>query len=102
MGNRKEERRKERQQIYNSTRWKKLRNLYYQEHPLCEQCLKEGRITPSHDIHHRLSPFVRGLSPEERIRRAYDWDNLMALCVDCHVKEHQKESISALLKKYSK
>lgn len=87
-------RKKERQEIYQSKRWKEVRKEYYQAHPLCERCLKEGRITPAHDIHHRLSPFAKGLTPEEKYRRAFDWSNLMALCVDCHIKEHHKDELT--------
>ena len=87
-------RKRERQEIYQSKRWKEVRKAYFQEHPLCERCLKEGRITPAHDIHHRLSPFVKGLTPEEKDRRAFDWSNLMALCVDCHIKEHHKDELT--------
>lgn len=98
---RKEQRRKERQELYQSKRWKELRRLYYQAHPLCERCLKEGRITPAHDIHHKLSPFVKGLTQEEKERRAFEWSNLMAVCVECHIKEHQKDTpMSVKLDKY--
>ena len=90
----KEERRKERQEIYQSKRWKELRKAYYEEHPLCERCLQEGRITPAQDIHHKLSCFVRGLTEEEKYRRAFDPNNLMALCVDCHIKEHHKNELT--------
>lgn len=91
---RKEKRRKERQEIYQSKRWKELRALYFQEHPLCEKCLSEGRITPTQDIHHRLSPFQKGITQEEKERRAYDWSNLMAVCVECHIKEHHKDELT--------
>ena len=96
-----EQRRKERQELYQSKRWKEIRALYYQAHPLCERCLKEGRITPAHDIHHKLSPFAKGLTPEEKERRAFEWSNLMAVCVECHIKEHQKDiPMSKKLDKY--
>lgn len=87
-------RHRERQELYQSKRWKEVRKAYFQDHPLCERCLKEGRITPAHDIHHRLSPFAKGLTPEEKDRRAFDWSNLMALCVDCHIKEHHKDELT--------
>lgn len=90
----KEERRKERQALYQSKRWKEVRKAYYEAHPLCERCLQEGRITPAHDIHHRLSPFKRGLTEEEKYRRAFSESNLMALCVDCHIKEHHKDELT--------
>lgn len=90
----KEERRKERQEIYQSKMWKEVRKAYYEAHPLCERCLQEGRITPAHDIHHKLSCFKRGLTEEEKYRRAFDPNNLMALCVECHIKEHRKGELT--------
>ena len=82
----KEERRKERQPLYQSKQWKELRKAYYEAHPLCERCLQ--------DIHHKLSPFKRGLTEEEKYRRAFDPNNLMALCVECHIKEHRKGELT--------
>ena len=39
--------------------WKRIRDRYAAEHPLCEQCLKEGRITPVEEVHHIL-PISQG------------------------------------------
>lgn len=94
MGISKDIRHKERQEIYNTKRWKDLRRLIVQEHPLCEDCLKNGRITPTEEVHHILSPFKKGLSEEEKIKRAYDVDNLVALCKDCHIKRHHKDELT--------
>ena len=65
---RRELRRKERQAIYNTKRWKDLRALMIQEHPLCQDCLENGRLTPAEEVHHAISPFRKGLSPEEKER----------------------------------
>ena len=44
----------------------------------------------------------RGISEEEKARRAYDEDNLVALCRDCHIKRHHPEgTIQDKLLKYS-
>lgn len=45
------------------------------EHPLCEQCQKEGRLTPTQEVHHILPPSRGG---------THDFDHLMALCKPCH------------------
>ncbi len=55
--------------------WKRIRDRYIAAHPLCEQCQKEGRITPAQEIHHIL-PLSHGGTHSE--------DNLMALCTPCH------------------
>lgn len=95
-------RNKERQKLYQSKRWKDLREYMVQKYPLCQDCLKEGRITPTSEIHHIKSPFVIGLTEEEKARRAYDENNLVALCRDCHIKRHHPNgTIKDKLKKYS-
>ena len=55
--------------------WKRIRDRYIAAHPLCEQCKKEGRITPAEEVHHIL-PLSHGGTHSE--------DNLMALCKSCH------------------
>ena len=38
---------------------KRIRDKYAKAHPLCERCLKEGRVTPMEEVHHIL-PVNRG------------------------------------------
>ena len=98
---RREQRRKERQAVYNTRRWKDLRNLMIQEHPLCQDCLENGRLTPAEEVHHAISPFRKGLSPEEKEMLAFDSDNLVCLCKECHIKRHMKDMpMSKKLDKY--
>lgn len=79
---------KEYQRLLNDKRWKALRAAYLREHPLCEQCLIDGGyIRAAVDVHHKLP--VEASTYAEMERRCYDWNNLMALCVPCHVKIHQ-------------
>ena len=59
--------------------WRKIRNRYAEAHPLCEQCLKEGRMTPMEEVHH-IIPVDRGGTNEV--------SNLMSLCHSCHEKIH--------------
>ena len=59
--------------------WKRIRALYVREHPLCEMCLKEGKLTPVEEVHHIL-PVERG--------GTHDVSNLMSLCKSCHNKIH--------------
>jgi 5-methylcytosine-specific restriction protein A len=33
-------------------RWKRIRDRYISEHPLCEECQKYGRLTPAEEVHH--------------------------------------------------
>ena len=59
--------------------WKRIRYRHAKEHPLCERCLKEGRITPIDEVRHIL-PVNRGGGSEE--------SNLMSVCKSCHNKIH--------------
>lgn len=55
--------------------WKRIRDSYIALHPLCEQCERNGRITPAEEVHHIL-PLSQG--------GTHDFANLMALCTPCH------------------
>lgn len=74
-----------RRKAYNNTAWRKLRDLYMHEHPICEECLKKGKITAAEDVHHKRSPFRKG---EINYGLLMDYDNLMAVCKECHGEIH--------------
>ena len=57
--------------------------------PLCELCLQENKTVPAEDIHHIIS-FMSTDDPQQRLFLAYDYDNLMSLCKQCHQKIHNK------------
>ena len=59
--------------------WKRIRDSYVKQHPLCEQCLKEGRYVPTEEVHH-IKPLAEG--------GTHDRDNLIALCKSCHARIH--------------
>ncbi len=61
--------------------WKRIRDRYAAAHPLCEMCLKEGKLTPVEEVHHIL-PVSRG--------GTHDRSNLMSLCRSCHNKIHHE------------
>lgn len=73
------------QEIYNTTRWTKLRNWYIRNHPFCEDCLEKNpqQTKIAQEVHHVI-PWATGFTPAEQEALAYDPDNLRALCVDCH------------------
>lgn len=75
------------QHIYQDTRWKRLRAIKFAEAPLCEHCLREGRVTQTEEVHH-IVPFDVKASVDEQERLAFDYDNLVSLCVPCHKKAH--------------
>lgn len=88
---RREQRRKERQAIYNTKEWKLLRQAVLRDHPLCADCLKEGHITPANEVHH-IKSFMRfAASDPRRMQYAFDKSNCVALCKQCHIYRHHPE-----------
>ena len=75
-----------RQKVYQSAKWKRLRDSKLMLNPLCELCLLEGKVTPAEDVHHIISPFK--FNGEEKDKYAYDFCNLMSLCKKCHSNIH--------------
>ena len=59
--------------------WRRVRERYVLAHPLCERCLKQGRMTPVDEVHH-IIPVSQGGTNDE--------SNLMSLCKSCHNKIH--------------
>jgi 5-methylcytosine-specific restriction protein A len=55
--------------------WKRIRDRYIKAHPLCEECQRNGRLTPAQEVHH-IIPLSDG--------GTHDEGNLMALCSSCH------------------
>lgn len=83
------DRRELRQKAYNSTAWRKLRLSYMKQHPVCEECLKNGKVTAADSIHHKKSPF-RGNDVNWTL--LLDPDNLESICRECHARIHNEES----------
>lgn len=82
--------REDRQKIYQSTKWKELRIAKLMQNPLCELCLQNGKVVEAVDIHH-IDSFMN-YTGTDRLAKAYDFNNLMALCKECHSKLHHNEN----------
>ena len=61
--------------------WRKVREHYVSAHPLCESCLKDGRLVPVEEVHH-IVPLSQGGTNDD--------ENLMSLCRSCHQKMHRE------------
>ena len=59
--------------------WKRIRDAYAKENPLCEECLKEGRLVPMAQVHH-IKPLREGGD--------HSRENLVSLCAACHARIH--------------
>ena len=72
--------------FYQSKEWQLLRNQKWcQADGLCEMCRAKGIIKSAKEIHHRI-PI------EEEWSKRLDYDNLVALCSDCHNAQHERIS----------
>lgn len=58
--------------------WRRLRLLHLHAHPLCEDCLLEGRTTPASEVDH-VTPLARG--------GTHDDANLRSLCKTHHSRK---------------
>ena len=79
--------------FYKSQAWKQCRAGYLKKVAgLCERCYAKGLIVPATMVHHKVY-----ISPEniDDPNVTLNWDNLEALCNDCHAAEH-----ATLIKRY--
>jgi len=73
---------------YQNKKYKKLRDWYMRENPLCVDCLFNGRSVPATELHH-IRPISTGATEEERMQLLMDWQhNFAPLCSECHDKRH--------------
>ena len=75
--------------LYNSNKWQKLRSGYLIQHPLCEKCLENNRVTQACEVHH-IKPISKGMTELEMMEIAYNPNNIIALCIECHHKIHKQ------------
>ena len=59
--------------------WKRIRDAYVQQHPVCELCQRDGRLVATEEVHHKV-PLAEG--------GTHDRNNLISLCKACHAKIH--------------
>lgn len=72
--------------FYQTKEWKILRNQkFYDADGLCELCRKNGIIKEAKEIHH-IIPI------EEDWNKRLNYDNLIALCSECHNAQHERIS----------
>lgn len=80
-----------RHELYNTTRWRKLRELKMSLSPLCEQCEREGRITAGELVDHII--------PIEDGGAKFALENLQTLCRACHNRKHSDSNRGGAVKK---
>ncbi|WP_368489673.1 HNH endonuclease [Clostridium sp. BJN0013] len=75
--------------LYNTSRWKKLRKQFLQEHPICVKCKAKGVIKAAAVVDH-----VRAHKGNERL--FWDESNWQPLCKSCHDRKTAREDGSLL------
>lgn len=67
--------------VYNGARWKNTKNSYLASvNYICERCGAAAKV-----VHHKHYINPNNVTNPNIL---YNWDNLEALCQDCHNKEH--------------
>lgn len=70
--------------LYNTSRWKKLRKQFLQEHPLCVECKFKGAIKAATVVDH-----IEAHKGDEGL--FWNQSNWQPLCKECHDRKTAKE-----------
>lgn len=78
------------EKFYASQAWKDCRKAYKKSvGGLCERCLERGLYKPAEIIHHKI--FLNQFNVDNP-EITLNWNNLVALCRDCHADVHSNKS----------
>ena len=74
--------------MLNSRRWMETKRIVWaRADGLCEWCKRDGYLSAGVDCHH-IVPFESAKTEAEMERLCYDPNNVVLLCIPCHVKTH--------------
>lgn len=76
--------------LMNSARWRNLRDEWLRDHPLCEECKRNGMVESARCVHH-ITPIESGRTDRQCEELAYSRGNLQSLCYQCHAEIHKSE-----------
>lgn len=77
----------DRKKIYNSTKWKQVREqALLRDNLLCIPCLKIGVYSKADEVHHIIEL-------KDDITKAYELDNLESICHKHHMEHHKGKHI---------
>ncbi len=75
----------EREQFYNSPKWRhKAKQILRRDKYQCQLCKRYGRLTEAKIVHHKLEL-------DEYPELAFDDNNLVSVCMKCHNKLHPEK-----------
>ena len=78
------------EQFYNSDAWRTCRETFLQSKDyLCERCSTPHDPVAAKIAHHKIYLTKQNINDPYI---ALSWDNLEALCQDCHNKEHHRST----------
>ena len=78
------------ERFYKSQGWQQCRDGYLRSvGGLCENCMKSGIYTPAVIVHHKIHINQQNINDPTV---TYNWNNLQALCRDCHAATHTKKT----------
>ena len=84
--------------FYNSMAWQKTSRAYKQSvGGLCEKCMSRGLVTPAEIVHHKIPLDDKNVTD---LSISLSWDNLQALCRQCHAEEHEAMYAARTGKRY--
>ena len=90
---------KHRAGFYASQLWIKTRRNYVQSvGGLCERCFANGIIRPADVVHHKI-PLTNENIRDPKV--SLSWDNLEALCTDCHALMHSNKLMEREQRRYT-
>lgn len=78
--------------FYSSEAWRRFRESFLKEHPLCSVCREHGVVEPSTECHH-VVPFLRGETDEQKWDLFLNQRNVIPVCSKCHTGLHIKDRI---------
>ena len=82
-------------EFYHGKSWKETRQAYLvAQHYLCERCGEIAKI-----VHHKTYLNRNNINNTDI---TLNWDNLEALCQDCHNREHHKQQTTAARYKFDR
>ena len=80
----------EQKRFYNSDAWERCRSEYLSlVGGLCERCESKGIVRPARIVHHKEYISAQNITDPAVL---LSFDNLEALCQDCHNREHFKSN----------
>ena len=70
--------------FYSSWKWRKCRDKYVKQNPLCEKCKENGKTVEADEVDHIIPVKVR-------FDLRFDFENLQSLCKRCHSIKSRKD-----------